>query len=135
MTWRPVAGTDGYVNLFEGKTLGGWDHAGAGSFTVNNGVLTPQGGRGALWYTGRQYEDFAIRLEYEQDGVSSNSGIFLRIPDGDSAVANPQTRGYQVSILDRVEEARFRTWHRSRRTERTRPPGGGGRTPAGPRPH
>jgi glucose/arabinose dehydrogenase/PKD repeat protein len=109
VTWRPVPDGNGFVNLFDGKTLGGWDHAGPGSFTVVNGILTPQGGRGALWYSRQQYGDFALELEYEQDSVSSNSGIFLRIPDGNGAIANPQTKGYQVSILDRVEEARFRT--------------------------
>ncbi|WP_083951975.1 ThuA domain-containing protein [Actinomadura rubrobrunea] len=109
VAWKPVPGSDGFVDLFDGKTLGGWDHAGSGSFTINNGVLTPQGGRGALWYSRQRYRDFTLELEYEQDSVSADSGIFLRIPDGDAAVADPQTKGYQVSILDRVDEARFRT--------------------------
>ena len=55
-----------------------------------------------------RFGDYELEVSYEHNGVSDNGGIFLRFPNPgeDRSVAN---EGYQVAILDRVDDVSTRT--------------------------
>jgi len=79
---------DGYVELLakdsQGKyTKQGWNHYGPGYFTLDKdtGVLTSHGGMGLFWYSAKKFGDFVLELDFKCDEKTTNSGIFLRIPN------------------------------------------------------
>ena len=80
-------GHRGYEPIFDGTadSLRGWVQAPSGSFTLKpDGSLLSQGGLGMLWYAGREFGDFSLRLQFRDtapDPTRSNSGVFVRFPD------------------------------------------------------
>ena len=69
--------------LFDGSTLDGWAHTGAGYFNVdeNEKCLVSHGGMGMLFYYDRQFEDFDLTLEFSVNREEANSGVFVRFPN------------------------------------------------------
>lgn len=94
-----ATGEEGFTWLLQGATLpAGWQQAGPGSFKINNGVATAEGGMGLWYYSATPYKDFVLRLDYRQGKPSANSGVFVRFPrvDGDPMI--PVNEGYEVQI-------------------------------------
>ena len=63
---------EGFVSLFDGKTLDGWHLMNGAKFVVEDGVMKHKGGLGWL-RSEKQYSDFILRhefrfLEPKQDG-------------------------------------------------------------------
>jgi hypothetical protein len=87
----------GYVKVFDGKTLNGWTLMGGvgPGYVPNDGVLVvPKDGGGNL-YTEKEYSDFAFKFEFKLES-GSNNGIALRAPlSGDSAYM-----GMESQVLD-----------------------------------
>ena len=71
------------IVLFDGSTLDGWAHTGAGYFNVDekDQCLVSQGGMGMLFYYDRQFEDFELNLEFSVNQEEANSGVFVRFPN------------------------------------------------------
>ncbi len=67
--------------LFDGKNLDAWQKPPADNWKIEDGVLTWQKGCRNLW-TREKFDDFVLDLEYKVAG-NSNSGIFLRSPEGE----------------------------------------------------
>ena len=78
---------DGFVSLFDGKSLAGWHtnaqkifHGTGGKWRVEDGAITGEqepAGNGGILMTDQPYGDFELRLELKPDwGV--DSGVFLR---------------------------------------------------------
>ena len=88
--------------LFNG-TLSGWEHVGPGSFTVDTGVLMTHGGMGLLWYPQRKLGNEVIRVVFWPSDSSSNSGVFIRIPEKPTEPWMPVNKGYEVQI-DNAED-------------------------------
>lgn len=92
-----AADEDGFVSLFNGKDLTGWqivNKQGPG-YVVEDGVLVcPKEGGGNL-FTSKEYANFVFRFEYRlQPG--GNNGVGLRAPlAGDAAYS-----GMESQILD-----------------------------------
>ena len=93
---------DGFVSMFDGKTLDGWQTT--GNWVVEaDGVVTlePRPGEegwqryDAYLTTARKYKDFVLDLEFKI-GKGGNSGVFLRVGDPASQVDT----GMEVQILD-----------------------------------
>ncbi|WP_371575076.1 ThuA domain-containing protein [Streptomyces sp. NBC_01314] len=88
---------NGYRSLFDGTSLDGWRQAGPGSFTLaDDGTITSAGGMGMLWYAGRSFGSYSLKLDWRSAG-DDNSGVFVGFPPSDdpwSAVNN----GYEVQI-------------------------------------
>ncbi|WP_157357423.1 OmpL47-type beta-barrel domain-containing protein [Amycolatopsis nigrescens] len=105
VVWSAKPDADGFVNLFDGQTLAGWDHAGNGRFEVTNGLLQPRGGYGNLWYADQQFTDYVLEADYESFDVSANSGLYQRFDNPGAA----GREGYEVAILDRVDNQINRT--------------------------
>jgi hypothetical protein len=93
---------DGFVPMFDGKTLDGWKTTGNWIVEEDGSVsLHPRPGeRGWQRYdayltTARKYKDFILDLEFKI-GKGGNSGVFLRVGDPASQVKT----GFEVQILD-----------------------------------
>jgi len=92
----PVLAQDGWVNLFNGKNLDGWEeHSGRAKYTVEDGELIGESvsGTGNSFLCTRQpYGNFELELEFKCDALL-NSGVqirSLRPPN------SPEMCGYQV---------------------------------------
>ena len=72
---------EGFVSLFDGKTLEGWEkHSGTAEYRVENGAIigkTVAGTGNTFLCTTRKYGDFILELEFKVD-PSMNSGIQFR---------------------------------------------------------
>jgi len=85
---------DGFVSLFDGKTLDGWQGAVKG-YQAKDGVLVTKPGTGGNLYTKDEYGDFILRFEFKLS-PNANSGIGLRAPlQGDAAYV-----GMESQVLD-----------------------------------
>lgn len=91
-------GEQGFVPLFNGKDLSGWDffdHRGVANWVVEDGLLVCTGvGRGWLG-TQRDYADFELRLEYRMP-EGGNSGVYLRAP----TTGQISRQGMEIQLLD-----------------------------------
>lgn len=91
-----------WTPIFDGS-LSGWDHVGPGTFTADTGLLMTHGGMGLLWFTKRKLGNVAIRVVYWPTDSTSNSGVFIRIPEQPTEPWMPVNKGYEVQI-DNAED-------------------------------
>ncbi|HOZ49922.1 MAG TPA: DUF1080 domain-containing protein [Candidatus Hydrogenedentes bacterium] len=72
---------EGFIALFDGKTLDGWWIAGMpNGFVARDGNIEWERAGGGAILTRDRYENFILRLEWRLEKSGSNSGIFLRAP-------------------------------------------------------
>jgi hypothetical protein len=122
LTAATVYADDGWVNLFNGKNLDGWEeHSGKAKYTVEDGVLTGESVSGtgnSFLCTKKKYDNFELELEYKCDALL-NSGVQIRsevFPDVTTNVihgkefhyAADRIHGYQCEID--MDAARGRMW-------------------------
>ncbi|MFB7918807.1 OmpL47-type beta-barrel domain-containing protein [Streptomyces sp. NPDC056061] len=115
---------DGYTKLFDGTpaSFAKWQQVGGGAFGLNaDGTLTSSStvdGMGMLWFPGRQYGDFSLKLQWRDDAPgtgNANSGVFVRFPDVHDNPEEPRpewvaiTYGHEVQILDRPDGDIYKT--------------------------
>jgi len=77
-------GYEQILKQFDGRyAKHGWNHYGPGYFELDSetGVLKSHGGMGLFWYSAKQYGDFILELEFMCSHETTNSGVFLRVPD------------------------------------------------------
>ncbi len=85
--------------LLSSEHRDGWKQAGPGRFVIDeDGVATAEGGMGLLWYEPEAYRDFTLRLEFRQQKLSSNSGVFVRFPRVNGDPWKAVHEGYEVQI-------------------------------------
>jgi hypothetical protein len=92
-----TAAEPGFVSLFDGKTLAGWQIVGqkGSGYVVENGVLVCPADGGGNLFTTKEYANFILRFEFRLF-EGSNNGIGIRAPlEGDAAFA-----GMEIQILD-----------------------------------
>ena len=68
---------EGFVSLFDGKTLEGWHLMNDAKFVAEDGVIKLNGGRGWL-RSDKEYADFILRLELRFMKPKQDGGVFLR---------------------------------------------------------
>ena len=91
----------GFVSLFDGKTLSGWQSPAKpeNRYVVKDGLLTAPAGTGGNLVTEKQYTNFVFRFEYRVE-PGGNSGIGIRYPGkGDAAYV-----GMEIQVLDDTHE-------------------------------
>ena len=101
----------GWKQLFNGHDLRGWKHVGPGSFTVEHGLLTTQGGMGLLYSTVGPLNDCEIKVVYKMEHDNDNSGVFIRIPEEPTEPWMPVNRGYEVQIDNHPERVNEDEYH------------------------
>ncbi|MFG2626351.1 OmpL47-type beta-barrel domain-containing protein [Streptomyces sp. NPDC048473] len=115
---------EGYKKLFDGtaESFAKWQQVGGGKFGLNaDGTITSStavDGMGMLWFPGRQYGDFSLKLQWRDDAPgtgNANSGVFVRFPNVHD---NPEESrpewvaikyGHEVQILDRPDGDMYKT--------------------------
>ena len=91
-------GEDGFVPLFDGVTLNGWEVDTPGLWTVRHGMIV--GKHGGLKYndflrTRAAYGDFELRLQFRLIGDVGNSGVQFR---SEPASIPHEVSGYQADV-------------------------------------
>jgi len=81
---EPKAAEEGFVSLFDGKTLEGWKGAVQG-YTAEDGVLVCQKKGGGNLFTAKEFGDFIFRFEFKFE------------PNGNNGVS---IRGQEIQVLD-----------------------------------
>ncbi len=76
----------------------GWIQAGPGGYTVKDGVATPHGGMGLWWYGAKSYRNFILKIEFQQERITSNSGVYVRFPDPKGDPWHAVHNGYEIQI-------------------------------------
>jgi hypothetical protein len=98
----PPAPEEGFVALFDGKTLDGWtaqDPSAKETFKVEDGAILCNGGFQHLFYSGKAHDakwvNFELRAEFKM-APSSNSGIFFHT-DNPGAKKKVE-KGYECQV-------------------------------------
>ncbi len=92
-TGLPAGETDeGFVSMFNGKDLDGWQGAVQG-YTVENGAIVCH--KGGNLFTTKEYGDFVLRLEFKVP-PGGNNGLGIRSP----LQGNPAYTGMELQVLD-----------------------------------
>ena len=93
----------GFISLFDGKSLKGWIIMNGGKFEAKNGTIKLSGGSGWL-RSAEEYDDFILRLEVRWLKPKQDSGIFLRATKEGS---NWPKRRYEVQCENSPRIARI----------------------------
>ena len=84
----------GWIRLFDGSTLYGWQPAGKANWQVRDGAITVSEGEVGLLCTTTRFVDYELKLEFKAD-KGTNSGVFLRTPRNPS---DPSVDCYELNI-------------------------------------
>lgn len=86
-----------WISLFNGKDLSGWFIHGKAQWSVQNGILTGEGGMGHI-YSDVTCRDFEVKGSFRVS-AEGNSGFYFRSnPPADNPDAFP--RGYEAQICN-----------------------------------
>lgn len=93
MAADPKPGKDGWIQMFDGKTLNGWK-AGDNpeSWTVKNGAIVGDGERSHLFYMGQQCANCEFQAEVRLNH-GGNSGMYFRAEFGPG-----WPKGYEAQV-------------------------------------
>lgn len=99
LTGALVAAEPGFVSLFDGKSLDGWQLVGRRNtgrgYVVEDGLLVCPADGGGNLLTEKEYSDFVFRFEFRTE-PGGNNGVGIRAPlQGDIAYT-----GMEIQILD-----------------------------------
>ncbi|MFB7557514.1 OmpL47-type beta-barrel domain-containing protein [Streptomyces brevispora] len=116
---------EGYRKLFDGTaaSLAKWQQVGGGQFALNeaDGSITSSttvDGMGMLWFPGRQYGDFSLKLQWRDDAPgtgNANGGVFVRFPNvhDNPEESSPEwvaiKYGHEIQINDRPDGDMYKT--------------------------
>lgn len=87
---------DGWISLFDGATLFGWDVPDNANWRVEDGCIVADEGEVSLLRTPFRFGDFELRCDFHL-AKGGNSGVFLRTADG---ATNPAKNTYELNIAD-----------------------------------
>jgi hypothetical protein len=90
--------TTQWRQLFNGKDLTGWKHAGQGSMSVEDGMIRGHGGMGLLYWAGEKFGNCKIRVVWKMEKTNSNAGVFVRVPIKPYEEWMPVFYGYEIQI-------------------------------------
>jgi hypothetical protein len=84
----------GWIRLFDGTTLLGWEIAGEANWRIADGTIVVDAGAASLLCTSLPWMNYELELDFKAD-PNTNSGVFLRTPLEPNDVA---TQCYEVNI-------------------------------------
>ena len=70
---------DGWISLFDGETLFGWQPTSNANWKVKDGAITVSEGEQGFLATNAEYADYELHVEFKAP-PTTNSGVFLRTP-------------------------------------------------------
>ena len=99
---HPAPDAPGFVPLFNGRNLSGWQTKGNWVYDIDGTVtLQPRAGEtgwqrfDAYLFTVRKFRDFVLDLEFKIE-PTGNSGVFFCVADP----LDPVSRGIELQVLD-----------------------------------
>jgi len=94
---RLIADPNDYVELFDGKTLNGWEVLPGGKWKVDNGAIVgfqdKSEARHGMLLSKKAYSDFIVKLKYKS--IKGNSGFYFR---AQKVKSNVSVKGFQTEI-------------------------------------
>jgi hypothetical protein len=96
--------TAGWVTLFDGSSLDGWNAIGDANWKLVDGVVQADKGTGFL-VSKNSYGDFQVRAELWVD-ADANSGVFLRCSDPQKVGSD---NAYEVNVFDKRPDPTYGT--------------------------
>ncbi|MDG2130241.1 MAG: DUF1080 domain-containing protein [Fuerstiella sp.] len=90
---------DGWISLFDGATLFGWEVPEETNWHVEDGTIVADSGKRSLLLTPFAFDDFQLRCDFHLE-TGGNSGVFLRTAEG---AGNPAKDTYELNICDSHE--------------------------------
>ena len=87
---------DGWISLFDGKTLFGWKAHSKADWAVKDGAIRVSGGEKGLLCTSVQFDNYVLKCDFRA-AKNTNSGLFLRtaaVPGMDDI----KTKCYELNI-------------------------------------
>src|SRR5438270_3003753 len=109
----PKVDETGWIQLFNGRDLAGWNHVGTGHITVDNGEIHTHGGMGLLYWTSSRFQDCTLRVVFRMRDENDNSGVFIRIPIEPREEWMPVHYGYEVQIDNHPELSKEDEYHQT----------------------
>src|SRR6267378_8192020 len=94
---------DGWLLLFDGKSLKGWEPHVGGDWKVEDGALVCPGTTAGWLGTSESFSNYVLKLEF-RGAENANSGVFLR----SQKEGQPHITGYELQIWD-YQPAGFNT--------------------------
>jgi hypothetical protein len=85
---------EGWVLLFDGESLYGWEPASKADWKVADGVISVGAGEKGLLCTTSEFADYAFKADFRAP-ATTNSGIFLHTP---TTPMNPAEDCYELNI-------------------------------------
>lgn len=116
----------GWVTLFDGKSLDGWDQVGESNWRVENGaiVVDKMAGKEAGYLVSKQsYKNFIVRVEFWSSD-DANSGIYFRCLDPKKIT---DRTCYEANIFDQRPDPSYGTGAITRYVEVSPMPKAGGK--------
>jgi Domain of Unknown Function (DUF1080) len=96
---QPAADKDGWISLFDGKTLDGWKVGeNAATFSVDNGQIVVNGPRAHLYYVGPVANHVFTNFEFRAEVMTmpgANSGIYFHTEYQEGGWPS---KGYEVQV-------------------------------------
>jgi hypothetical protein len=92
----PAELADGWISLFDGQSLYGWQANSNMNWTVRDGAIHADRGKAGLLLTTFELADYEFRCDYRLEN-GGNSGIFLRTP---FSPKNPAKDCYELNVCD-----------------------------------
>ena len=99
--WQPYVEEE--VILNSAADLERWAQAGPGGLnwnTAEGGFARTFGGLGMPWYPVKDYGDFSLKMQWRDSstGAIGNSGVFVRFPQPEEAVARPPAERFPCQV-------------------------------------
>jgi len=123
---KAVSQEAGWVTLFDGKSLDGWDQVGESNWRVENGaiVVDKMAGKEAGYLVSKQsYKNFIVRVEFWPSD-DANSGIYFRCLDPKKIT---DRTCYEANIFDQRPDPSYGTGAITRYVEVSPMPKAGGK--------
>lgn len=123
---KAVSQEAGWVTLFDGKSLDGWDQVGESNWRVENGaiVVDKMAGKEAGYLVSKQsYKNFIVRVEFWSSD-DANSGIYFRCLDPKKIT---DRTCYEANIFDQRPDPSYGTGAITRYVEVSPMPKAGGK--------
>lgn len=93
-TLSPEELAEGWILLFDGQTLFGWQPNNKADWHVADGAIAVSQGDQGLLNTTSEFADYQLKLEFRAD-KTTNSGLFLRTPEKPT---DPAADCYELNI-------------------------------------
>lgn len=93
-TLSPAELAEGWILLFDGKTLFGWEAASKANWAVVDGAIVVSQGERGLLNTTTRFENYVLKVDFRA-AKGTNSGLFLRTP---ARPTNPAVDCYELNI-------------------------------------